>query len=133
MPIKNFPFSRTSPHDRDRLYLPVKIINPHNGKSTKAYGLVDSGADDCALPSYIAIAIGHDLKSVKPKIVSGVGGDVTAYTHTTSFEIYHPVTDKFAYKIDDTPVDYITTLNTVLLGVDSFLSKFVLKIDYPKS
>ncbi len=38
---------------------------------------------------------------------------------------------KLSHAIQDTPIDFMPNLHVVLLGVTSFLSKFVLNIDYP--
>lgn len=55
-----------------------------------------------------------------------------AYAHTTKFEIFHPISQKLVYTIENTPIDFLPNLHVVLLGVNSFLSKFILKIDYPR-
>ncbi|MBU2623722.1 MAG: hypothetical protein KKD92_15545 [Proteobacteria bacterium] len=38
---------------------------------------------------------------------------------------------KLAYTIKDTPIDFMPNLHVLLLGVNSFLGKFILNIDYP--
>jgi len=54
----------------------------------------------------------------------------TAYSHTTRLEILHPVSFDLLYTVDDTPVDFLPNLHVVLLGVDKFLSKFILNIEF---
>ncbi|RJP54978.1 MAG: hypothetical protein C4549_09060 [Deltaproteobacteria bacterium] len=41
--------------------------------------LVDSGADECTFPAWIAKTLGHDVYKGKQKIFSGIGGSVLAY------------------------------------------------------
>ena len=48
------------------------------------------------------------------------------------FEIFHPLKGELLYTVDDTPIDFMPNLHVVLLGVNSFLSRFVLTIDYPQ-
>lgn len=131
MPITDCPII-SSGEDFCNVYLPIKIINPHTNKSTSTMGLIDTGADECAIPAYIAEKLGHDIKAGKSKGVITGNGEAYAYKHTTKFEIYHPITGKLLYTIHDTPVDCLPKLTTVLLGVNNFLIRFILKIDYPK-
>jgi hypothetical protein len=48
------------------------------------------------------------------------------YAHTLSFEIE-------GIKIESVLIDFMPNLNVVLLGVKSFLSNFILTVDYKKS
>ena len=50
----------------------------------------------------------------------------------TKFDIFDPLTGAVVYTINDTPIDFLPNLHLVLLGVKSFLSNFVLNIDYPR-
>jgi predicted aspartyl protease len=131
MPIKNTPFTTLEDSVR-RPYLSVKIINPCTGKSYKTYGLVDTGADECAVPASIAKIIGHDLQAGEPKDVDTGNGTTIAYKHITQIEIYHTITHELLYTIKDTPIDFMPNLHMFLLGANNFLSKFILNIDYPK-
>ncbi len=74
----------------------------------------------------------HNLQEGKTKTINTGNGETVAYAHSTKFEIYHPVTDDLVYKISDMPIDFLPNLQVVLLGVNSFLSRFVLNIDYPR-
>ncbi len=130
MPIDKCPFVRTN--DILRPYLGVNIINPHTGKSLYTYGLVDTGADECAIPARYARLLGHKLRAGDETEVGTGKGKNIAYAHITAFEIYHPVSGKHLYDIKKAPIDFLPKLEIVLLGVKSFLGKFVLKIDYPK-
>lgn len=133
MPVRNFPFSITSPTDAiARPWLYVKIINPHSGKSIRLIGLIDTGADECAIPASFASILGHDLTKGTPKTISSAGGRTQGYSHTTKIEIFD-MSDNLCYTINDTPIDFMPDLNVVLLGVKQFLDQFKLHIHYPKN
>ena len=91
MPIPKFPFLQITAGDIPRPYLPIKIHNPHTGRAINTFGLIDTGADDCALPARFAVILGHDLmKGAEKKI--GTGNGVTAaYAHTTRIDIHTQV------------------------------------------
>jgi hypothetical protein len=130
MPLFDCPFTLY----QDGIHRPtlqIRIINPHTGVSQRTYGIIDTGADECAVPASYAGLLGHDLKAGNRKIVSTGNGEAVAYIHTTKFEIFNPSTGEVAYTIQDTPIDFLENLHVILLGVHSFLSNFVLRIDYP--
>ena len=131
MPIKNYPFLRAG--DIFRPYLPIQIINPETNKSFKTYGLIDTGADECAVPANIAGIVGHNLQAGSTKQIGTGNGTTAAYSHTTKIDIFH-INDSSqrVYSIDNTPVDFMPNLHCVLLGVKNFLSQFKLAINYPK-
>lgn len=133
MPIRKYPFLSLSAGNVPRPFLPIQIINPHTGKSTRTFGLIDTGADDCALPAQFAALLGHDLLNGVVKTINTGNGGTNAYAHTTRIDIFSlngggsgPV-----FTINDTPIDFMPNLNVVLLGVRNFLGRFVLEIDYP--
>ena len=130
MPLNHCPF--TAYDGVHRPTLQIRIINPHTGISQRAYGLIDTGADECAVPAFYATLLGHDLKAGIPKTIYTGNGETVAFAHTTKFEIFNPFTGKVAYTVPDTPIDFLENLNVILLGVNSFLSKFILRIDYPR-
>ena len=130
MPIRNFPFLQFTKSAIPRPFLPIKIINPHTGRSHSTYGLIDTGADDCAVPAYIAPILGRNLESGSEKSIITGNGAAIAFAHTTRFEIYDPHGD-LAHTVQDALIDFMPNLNIVLLGVKSFLGEFVLNIDYP--
>ncbi|MBF0557251.1 MAG: hypothetical protein HQL08_00570 [Nitrospirae bacterium] len=130
MPIKDCPFTDCG-NNIYRPLLPIKVINPHTGKGYRTFGLIDTGADDCAVPASYARVLGHDLQAGQSKVISTGNGETLAYAHTTKFEVYHPETGDPLYTIDETPIDFMPNLHVMLLGVNSFLSRFVLIIDYP--
>lgn len=130
MPIANCPFT----HFGNGLYRPVlniRITNPHSQLSYGTYGIIDTGADECAIPAVYAPLIGHNLQAGQTKQINTGNGITAAYSHTTKFDLFHPSTGELLYTIQDTPIDFMPNLSVVLLGVNSFLSRFILKIDYP--
>lgn len=131
MPIKNCPFTLCS----GNIYRPIlniRIINPHSGKSYRTYGIIDTGADECAIPASYAYLLGHNLQAGQIKRIRTGNGETVAYAHTTKFEVFHPKTGKLLYTVEDTSIDFLPNLHVVLLGVNSFLNKFILTIDYPR-
>jgi hypothetical protein len=61
------------------------------------------------------------------------GGLCEGYAHTTSIDVFHPQKSGApAYKLENIPVDFMPGLDVVLLGVKSFLSEFIITIDYPR-
>ncbi len=130
MPIKNCPFTYCD-GGFYRAFLPIKIINPHTANSQKTYGLIDTGADECAVPDLMAPILGHNLNSGTMKIIGTGNGEAVAYSHTTTIQIFHPLTGDLIDTIENTPIDFMP-VRIVLLGVKSFLSRFKLTMDYPK-
>jgi hypothetical protein len=131
MPIDRFPFSANG-GGVCRPCLAVRIINPHTGLGFPTYGMIDTGADECAIPAVFAPLLGHDLLKGTSKRIQTGNGETVAYSHTTAVEIIDPRDNAVVYRIDDTPVDFMPNLHVVLLGVRNFLGRFVLTIDYPK-
>jgi len=124
MNLINIPFTKFSPDDIPRPWLPLTIINPHTSKKIKIYGLIDTGADECALPAQFAVLLGHNLQLGYPKEINTGNGKTLAYSHTVRIEIPD-------FAIQDTLIDFMPNLNVPLVGVKSFLSNFILTIDYP--
>lgn len=125
MNIDNYPFIRISPDDIPRAALPLTVINPHTEKKVKTYGIIDTGADECAFPAEYAYILGHNLQEGYPKSIDTGNGETTAYSHTVSIRILD-------FTIENALIDFLPNLNIPLLGVKSFLSNFHLTIDYPK-
>jgi predicted aspartyl protease len=103
----------------------VRFSNPHNGLFVDAYALIDTGADECALPAPFASVLGHHLENGQIKHVGTGNGVTTAYAHTTSIAFQD-------FTTGDVDIDYMPNLRVPLLGVRSFLSRFVLTVDYPR-
>lgn len=132
MPLDNCPFSALPDDAIPKLYLPVIIYNPQTGLSLSTYGQIDTGADECAIPAWIAKELGHSFKKGKPSdIITGNGGS-QAFKHTTTIEILHPKTKRVVYTLTDVPIDYMPKLTTTLLGVRHFLDRFILEANYPR-
>lgn len=125
MEFQNIPFIKLTPDDIPRPWLPVVIINPHTNRKIKLLGLIDTGADECALPARYATLLGHNLEAGFVKEINTGNGVTIAYSHTVKMEIQ-------GFVIQDTLIDFMPNLHTPLLGVKSFLSNFVLEVDYPK-
>jgi predicted aspartyl protease len=123
MMVRDYPFSATRPGDILRPFLPVTVINPGNGKRIWILALPDTGADECALPASFARVPGHNLQAGHQKMVSTGNGVTVVYGHMTRIEI-----DGFTTQ--DVLIDFMPNLFIPLLGVRSFLSNFVLTIDY---
>jgi predicted aspartyl protease len=124
MAIRNYPFSIIRPGDLPRPYLPVTILNPDTNMEIKVYGLIDTGADECAFPASFATLLGHNLQAGQVKKVHTGNGITIAYSHMSRIIIE-------GFSTQDILVDFMPNLNTPLLGVKSFLSNFILTIDYP--
>lgn len=125
MPIRDYPFTVMRPGDMSRPYLPVTIVNPATNKRLSVFALIDTGADECAFPASFAPLLGHDLQAGQQKKVSTGNGTTMAYGHTTRLEIS-------GFETQEVVVDFMPNLLIPLLGVRSFLSNFILTIDYPK-
>jgi predicted aspartyl protease len=123
MSLQNKPFIQIGSGNTPKPWLPIVISNPHTGKSISTYGLVDTGADECALPASFAEILGHNLQKGTPKDISTGNGITIAYSHTVSIE-----TDGF--HTENVLIDFMPNLSVPLLGVRSFLSKFILTVNY---
>jgi predicted aspartyl protease len=82
MEIIDAPFLKFSPDDLPRPWLPLTIRNPHTGQAVNVYGLIDTGADECAVPAHYAPMIGHDLQAGTEKSIRTGNGITTAYICT---------------------------------------------------
>lgn len=123
MNIIDRPFSKLIADDIPRLWLPIVIKNPHTELYQSVFGLIDTGADECAIPADFATMIGHDLQKGVKKLIRTANGETAAYSHTMSIE-----TDGIV--IDNVLIDFMPNLPVVLLGVKNFLSNFILTVDY---
>jgi predicted aspartyl protease len=125
MPIKDEPLRSIGPDNIKRPWLFVTFINSHTGNKLDAWALIDTGADDCALPAGFAQLLGHNLQAGKESKCNTGNGPTVCYKHTTKIEIP-------GFSTADTLIDFMPNLNIPLLGVRSFLSNFILTVDYPK-
>jgi predicted aspartyl protease len=87
--------------------------------------LIDSGADECTFPGWIAKTLGHNVYEGKQKIFSGIGGSVLAYLHKTQLRLngIEFVADVYySHEWDDMPFG--------LLGQAGFFSHFEVYFNY---
>jgi len=136
MKTPKYPFHVMLAGHPPRPMLPVRIENPATGLFVDAWGLVDTGADDCALPARYAAALGHDLKAGAMRLIGTGNGTTRAYAHTTRIQVLAPPTrsspERIAFTIPDTLVDFLPKLGCILLGAKSVLSQFILTLNYPE-
>jgi len=121
--VKDYPFTKTRPDDIARPYLPVTILNQKKNKEINVYALIDTGADECALPASLAPLLGHNLKSGYQKKINTGNGLTVAYSHRIRIKAFDFITNEVL-------IDFMPNLHIPLLGVKSFLSNFVLTINY---
>ena len=87
--------------------------------------LVDSGADECTFPAWIAKMLGYNVYKGRQKIFSGIGGSVLAYLHKTHLilnEIELVADVYYSHEWDDMPFG--------LLGQAGFFSHFEVCFNY---
>jgi len=103
--------------------VPIKLSL---GKKAVTFdGLIDSGADKCTFPGWIAKTLGHNVYKGKKKIFSGIGGSVLAYLHKTRLRldgIEFLVDVYYSHEWDDTPFG--------LLDQNGFFSHFDIRFNY---
>ncbi len=100
-----------------KLFLDKKIITFD--------ALIDSGADECTFPGWIAETLGHNVYKGKQKIFSGIGGSVLSYLHKTHLKLneFEFITDVYySHEWDDMPFG--------LLGQAGFFSHFNVNFNY---
>ena len=125
MQLIDLPFRQLSQNDTPRPWLPVTIVNPHTNKKVHVLALIDTGADECAIPANYASILGHNLMMGQTKEVKTGNGLTTAYAHTTTIEVG-------GFVVQNALIDFMPNLHVVLLGTKSFLSNFILTINYPQ-
>ena len=129
MPVRNYPFSALGGISYPSSMPPLCITNPHTGKSLLAWGLVDTGASQFAIPATMAPILGHILESGQTLPISN--GTAAAYLHTTQIDILSLDGSTKVFSISSIPVNFMPNLVPVLTGVGNFLELFRLNIDYP--
>jgi len=132
MPIRDCPI-HSFPNNETTVLLPIKIINPYTNINYKTWGLIDTGATECAIPASIASILGHILLKGELKSISTGNGLANAYRHTSTIEIFHPLnlSNQAIYKIENVKIDFMPNLSIPLLGVRGFMANFKLEINYP--
>jgi len=132
-PFISFRYGDGQEVSRANAYVPVRIANPHTRQSVIAYALVDTGADACLFPADLAVALGHDLKGagVKASITSGIEQtEVPTYKHTFRLELLSPDLRRAVWRSRPMEIDCAESNPPVLVGVEGFLERFRLTIDY---
>ena len=76
-----YPFSQLQIDNISKPYLPIRIINPHNNNHLDYLGLVDTGADCCMVPAWLAEYLGHDIKEGKAIPCSTANSKSKGYNH----------------------------------------------------
>ena len=106
-----------------RPVIPVRLFL--NKKAVTFDALVDSGADECTFPAWIAKMLGHNVYKGEQKIFSGIGGSVLAYLHKTHIAlngIEFASDVYYSHEWDDMPFG--------LLGQAGFFSHFNIHFNY---
>ncbi|MFH1798843.1 MAG: hypothetical protein ABH844_05895 [Candidatus Omnitrophota bacterium] len=110
------------------IYRPVIPVKLSLGKQTITFdGLIDSGADECTFPGWIAKTLGHNVHSGNPKIFSGIGGSVLSYLHKTHIKLNgneFVINVYYSHEWDDMPFG--------LLGQAGFFVHFDICFYYEK-
>jgi hypothetical protein len=137
MPIVNYPFVYVQGSPKPAL--PVILQNPANGFEQLTWALIDTGADYTVIPEFIAKDLYHDIThaSVKKSDCTGVGGIAITYQHTFRLRILESVgkgniSNKTVIQIRKRLFAVVQGLNTMVLGENDFLKKYILTIDYTK-
>jgi predicted aspartyl protease len=86
MALLKVPLRKAISNDIARPWLGVTITNPHTGKRIKVWGIIDTGADECALPAAYAEYLGHNLQAGATKEINTGNGITIAYSHTVRIE-----------------------------------------------
>jgi len=138
MPIVDYPFQAQGVFSQSSPILPILITNPHNGANFQTWGLVDTGAMATVIPGFIARSIGHNIENVAPFHGAGAGGQITVYPHTCSIDIWsidnngNVNENDVVIRIPSRSMGVINDCNCVLLGVNDFLKRYILKVNYPR-
>lgn len=139
MPIVDYPFQAQGKFSQPSPLLPILITNPHNGSQFRTWGLLDTGAIATVIPGFIARIIGHNVENVASFSGNGAGGQLTVYPHACSIDILSMDSNgkvneenDIVIRIPPRNVGVINGLPGVLLGVNDFLKKYIVKIDYPR-
>ena len=116
-------------HSLYKPYLDVVYINPHTGKHLNAIALIDTGgADYCIVPASYAEILGHNLELGEESEVVGISNtSVSLYKHTMQIKIAGSdfITNEIQIGFSS------NSYKNPILGVKTFLSNFVLTVNYP--
>ncbi len=143
MPIINYPFTRLGPDSPFHPFLIIEVVNRQNGFSQQMPALIDTGADECTIPGFYAGKLGFALEKGKRKDIFTAGGESKAYGHRCTINIFarvgtieKPIVDynNVVITIRNVFLDFASDLKSLyaLMGVENFLSEYILTIDYPR-
>jgi hypothetical protein len=108
------------------VYRPViPVMLKHKGSEITFDALVDSGADECTFPGWVAKALGLDVYAGQERIFSGIGGSVLSYSHPMTLRVKDATLSTevfFSHQWDDMPFG--------LLGQAGFFAHFDVKLSY---
>lgn len=123
-----FPYKRYPGRPGAYTYRPVIKVNLHAGKEAVEFSaLIDSGADQCTFPGFVAQDLGFKVEKGERRLFSGIGGSVIAYRHKTRITVAGErltVNAYYSHQWDDMPFG--------LLGQEGFFSHFKVHFDYKK-
>lgn len=138
MSVNDFPFLSLGPGCIPKPILPIIVKNPHNNTHLETLGLIDTGADSTIIPKHMAEFLGHNTeKGLMHECQTG-GGAASYYEHTFTIDIVAIDQkamvdyDNVVMTISEKCFGVLPELKIVLLGVNDFLSQYVLTINYPK-
>lgn len=115
-------------------FLLIKLTSIHNldAKPLIILGLIDTGAQECAISAKYAEVLKHKLEQGQEKSIVTGSGKVYGYSHTTKIEILHATSMKPLHVLENVTVDFVPNFpeGFMVLGVKSFLSNFTLTVEY---
>ena len=119
-----------------RPFVPILLINPDTGKRFRTEALVDTGADACSFPKYLAELTGHNLKgaNVISSVSSGIGCvEIETFKHSFLIGLLDPTGNKVIKWYGRELIDCFDHDNAPpLLGVKNFLKDLIVELNYPK-
>ncbi len=110
-----------------RIMLPLRIVNPHTGRTWPSYGLLDTGATTCLFPGALATYLGHNLKGdgVRSSVTSGIEQKkLPTFLHTFRMELLSPEGDRVVWRSGDVLINCVEHNLPILLGYREFLRHF---------
>lgn len=129
-----FEFTKLPKHKTAKPFLLIKLTNPHNpdAKPLITWGLIDTGAEECAISSSYAEILKHSQEKGKEKPILTGSGKVNGYSHTATIEILNKITMDPLHTLEKVTIDFVPSFpeGIMVLGVKSFLSNFTLTLKY---
>ncbi len=129
--LLNYPFGQFYPGNPYRPLLNLWLTNPENQFARPATGLIDTGADRCAIPAWLARELGHEITNTQYEECNTASGITRAYKHTFTIDIFDIENKTKLLEVHQIKIDVVEGLQQVLIGVDDFLAEYILTICYP--